>query len=442
MSYVRSKNKRPAKPKRPIKPKMVEEIVIVEQPKKARAPRPKKNSSAFQDLGAMAGTALGSMVGPAGAAAGNLIGSKLGGLVSKIMGFGEYHIDNNSLMTGGVTVPQIINSVDKGGVIVRHREYLGDILATTGYAVQGFPLNPGVVTTFPWLSQMASSFEQYQLRGMIVEFVSTSSDAVLSTATNSALGTVSIATDYDVADPAPPDKRSMLNYEFSSSSKPSCSFIHPIECKKSLSTENLWYIRNSLAVPAGFDARLYDFANIFVATEGQQAAGGVLGELWISYEIEMYKQQYTYAGLIDHLETSSITAAHPFGTVVNVSAIQSSSTIGGTINAAGTSYLFPPLLGTGNYFAAYTVIATVGAAFTPPALTLTNAVALTFLDNDSVGGYDIPAVGETCTRWGVVMVFQITGQNASINLGVGGTIPTGTTFGDLWVCRIPNSINK
>lgn len=45
------------------------------------------------------GSAAGSMFGPMGSA----VGGGLGQLVSHITGFGDYHVNNNSLMQGGLS---------------------------------------------------------------------------------------------------------------------------------------------------------------------------------------------------------------------------------------------------------------------------------------------------------------------------------------------------
>jgi len=143
----------------------------------------------------------------------------LGGLLTKglsalISGFGDYKVNENSLLTGGIAPPEVVNSVNDGGVIIRHREYLGDIPATIDFTITRYFINPGYTLTFPWLSHIATSFEQYKLRGMIFEFKSLSSDAVLSSATSSALGAVIMATQYDVLDTPFPNKFTMENYLF------------------------------------------------------------------------------------------------------------------------------------------------------------------------------------------------------------------------------------
>lgn len=386
------------------------------------------------ELGALAGSAIPVI----GAPIGRFLGGKLGHLAEKVTGFGDYKVEGNSILKGGMSPPQIVNSVETGSTIVRHREYLGDISASVAFVNRQFVINPGMPNTFPWLSQIANSYEQYRLRGVLFEFNSTSSDAILSGSTSSALGTVTMQTDYDVADAPPSSKRQMLNSLFSSSSKPSCSFIHPIECKKSLSAQSILYTRGS-NVPNGFDPRLYDFANFNIATEGQQAVnGGVLGELWITYEIELFKQQFSYLGLADHYQFTNMSTARPLGTVAG-SNLGRGGTIGGLINGAGTAYSFPPTMSSGKYFVSYSVVGTGAAASTvSPSYTLQNASNITYFVNATTAQVFAPAA--TTNTMARVFTLEITGQNAAIIFAADGSPGGSPAFGDFWVMRLPDSI--
>ena len=198
-------------------------------------PEPQNPRSDLYGAGAEAvGSTIGAAVGgPPGALLGGVLGRGAHALFKAITGFGDYRVEHNTPCSGDEP-PEIVNSANRGSVIIRHREYLGDVNATTAFTLQQYPINPGNNFTFPWLSQVAESFEEYRLRGAIFEFKSLSSDAVLSSATSSALGSVIMATQYDVLDEPFLNKMEMENYEFANSSKPSCTFYHPIECKKSL----------------------------------------------------------------------------------------------------------------------------------------------------------------------------------------------------------------
>ena len=185
----------------------------------------------------------------------------------------------------------ITNSVSNGAVIIRHREYLRDIFNSVNFENISFDLNPGITSSFPWLSQIAMSFAQYRFRGLVFEFKTTSSDTVLSSAASTSLGTVVLATQYNALDTPFTNKFEMENWEYSVSTKPSLSCMHPVECAKSQTPVSLLWTRNG---PKSGDERLYDLGNFNIATVGMQGAAGssAVGELWCSYEVEFYKPQF------------------------------------------------------------------------------------------------------------------------------------------------------
>lgn len=411
-------------------------------PRKKPTKKAEKSGGMISNVGEMAGNALGSaLAGPAGGGIGKFLGGKLGHLIETVTGFGDYQVESNTILEGGMGVPQIVNSINKGSTIVRHREFIGNVQSSIAFSVQSYLIQPGLASTFPWLAQMANSYEQYRLRGVLFEFVSTSSDALLSAATSTALGSVIMMTDYDVADAAPTSKRQMLNSEFACSTKPSLTAIHPIECARDLSAQDILYTRGSIAVPANFDQRLYDFARFNIATEGMQVNGGVLGELWVTYEIELLKPQFAFYGLADHFRNTLVTGPRPLGTVVG-SNIGSGGTIGGVINGAGTAYSFPQQISSGLYFFTYTVIGAGAPNVFVPNATVQNAVFVALQANNAFV-YTVapqPAVAANQTTWYMSGAFRITGENASITFDATGVPPAATNNGDLWIIRLPDSI--
>jgi len=143
------------------------------------------------------------------------------------------------------------------------------------------------------MAAIATCFEQYQVMGLVVEYVSTCGDAVSST--NSSLGSVSIATQYNVNNNRFANKRQMLQHYFAVSGKPSVNFMHPVECKPDEVAQKLYYVRQQDQVPgAEYDARLYDFGRIEIITEGAQATF-VCGELWVSYDIILHKPRQPFS---------------------------------------------------------------------------------------------------------------------------------------------------
>lgn len=210
-------------------------------------------------------------------------GAEAGKAFSKVTGLGAYMLNQNTLMQ---VVPDIVNSKSKeGATIVRHKEYVGDVLGSTGFTIQStLDINPGLTGTFPWASQIANAYEEWELLGCLVEFVSTSGTAVGSTST--ALGEVMISSEYNSYNGLFTTKQQMLNQIFAVSGAPSCNLTHAIECSPKQNQVARFYVRNGASeVPIV----LTDLCRTSIATSGQQVAGTALGELWITYELALYK---------------------------------------------------------------------------------------------------------------------------------------------------------
>lgn len=180
----------------------------------------------------------------------------------------------------------IAQNVDDGVVLLKHREFIGTVVSSTDFQATVYELNPGLDRTFPWAAGIANQFQQYKIKSMCWEFVSTSATSLVN-GTNTALGQVAIATQYDSVNEDFVDLASMLNSQWATSTKISSNLLHPIECEKGQTTSMPQYVRNA-PPPPNADIRLYDLGKTTVATYGAQAANQV-GQLWISYVIELYK---------------------------------------------------------------------------------------------------------------------------------------------------------
>jgi hypothetical protein len=247
-------------------------------------------------------------------------GRSLGAALSQWLGSGDYSVGTNSLVSKARsgTIPAMHNSGQS--VVVRHKEYLGDVYSgtgtPTGFSINStYALNPGLAASFPWLAPVAANYQEYTWKGIVYHFVSTSGNA---TGANTSLGTVAMATNYRATAPAYTSRLSMLNEFFATDAKPSEDFVHPIECDPKENPFNVQYVR-SAAVPAGEDPKTYDLGVTTIATQGMQTAGENLGELWVSYEVELRKP--IALGLTAPLSSyalgggsSSISATNPFST--------------------------------------------------------------------------------------------------------------------------------
>jgi hypothetical protein len=204
--------------------------------------------------------------------------------MQKITGLGDYKVNQNSIIAAGTGPPAFMNG--GGCTMIAHREFLGLVSSPgSSFTITGYALNPFNPATFPWLSEIAASFETFQFKGIVFEFKSTYGDAVSST--NAALGSVILATQYNASAPPFTNQVTMENYQYATSTKPSVSMIHPVECDPSqLPLEHLYVFNDDVSTNS--DARWSNLGNTYIATVGQQAAA-VLGELWVSYDICLYQ---------------------------------------------------------------------------------------------------------------------------------------------------------
>lgn len=213
-----------------------------------------------------------------------------------LTGRGDYSVKKNVFLSGSLPVMQ--NRSGSGGTVIRFQEYLKDIVTSPSastFSIESFLINPGNSSTFPFLSQVANNYEQYEIEGMVFEFRSTSADALNSV--NTALGTVMMATQYDVADAPFATKQEMLNYEFSTSVKPSESTLHMVECDPRQTTISELYVLDGAEAPANTDPRLYHLGKFNIATTGFQGTSVNVGELHVTYQVRLLKPKlYTTLG--------------------------------------------------------------------------------------------------------------------------------------------------
>jgi len=228
---------------------------------------------------------------------GDLIDGAADMLSTLFTGHGKYEVSKNSLMSNlNNTVAPSFETV-KDGLRVRHREYIGDVVSSaTAGAFQNnvYQVNPGLAQTFPWLSAIAQQFQEYTWEGLIFEYQTESSDALNSV--NTALGSVISVVNYRVDLPSNSlpflSKVQMLDQYWSYDSKPSKSFIVPVECDPKEMPMDVLYIRGT-TVPTSEDIKTYDMCNLAVATVGMQGTSVNLGELWVSYDVILRKPQST-----------------------------------------------------------------------------------------------------------------------------------------------------
>jgi hypothetical protein len=174
---------------------------------------------------------------------------------------------------------------------IQHREFISDVVVpssgssfhTTAYSIQ--PGLSGPSSLFPWGSSVFGNFENYIMHGLVLEYVTTSSNF----SSSSALGSVSMSTVYDAEASPLANIKAVNNNEFTTSAPPSSSFYHPVECNPKVGATNVKYIRKSNGA-SGADSRFDDVGLFQISFDGLSAPPGtVIGQLWASYDIEVLK---------------------------------------------------------------------------------------------------------------------------------------------------------
>lgn len=399
---------------------------------KAKAP---SKLDTFVPWGSMIGSGLGTLIGgPPGALIGGGLGHLAQGLVKKFTGHGDYSVEVNTLLGPRFSPPELINKAQRG-VCISHREYIGEITAASTFTNRAYDINPGISTTFPWLAGVANNFEQYAFTGMVFEYKSLSAD--YTTAASAALGYVAMATQYNSLSPMFQDKVHMENYEFANSAKPSESFIHPIECKRALTPMEPMYVRTG-PVETGADQRLYDLGKFQIATGGNSGSG-VLGELWCTYEVCLYKPKLVENDDVAssaHYRLLSVNNNAPLGTSQAVQA--NGSTIDMTV--VGTSFIFPATITDGLFLCQYVTWGNAVTIAAPTIAAASNCVLETYQKGDSVNKATVPGNGGSSAIFSITLAVRITGPSAQVSIGDDGTLPSSFSGGDLWICQINDDI--
>jgi len=388
--------------------------------------------AAIQSGGTALGGMLGSMVGAPG------IGAAIGKggaalLANSIFGKGDYKIKRNSIVSGGGGVPIFRN----GGrtIVISRREYIGDLISSVGFSSRTITINPGLSEFSNWLSGIAPSFEQYVLHGMLVEFVPTCGDAISST--NNAMGVVALATQYNVARDPFGDLIEMENTMYSNAGKPSERILHPIECEPSESTESVKYVRTG-GLKANEDARFYDWGRVTIATAGMQAAGINIGQIWVTWEIELLKPISIPGGFGQpkwaHYNATSYTNNGPF----DGSPVKTSGNMDLTFTTTGAgvdTVNFPTNITSGIYLVVmlHRGASTAGITTT---VTPTNCSFRTLFLNGTVS--NITNAGSTSVNLISIRALAITAGGAKFVLS-SSTLPTSPTNAELIVIQMNSS---
>lgn len=301
------------------------------------------------------------------------IGEKLGNVAGNIFGHGDYEVVANSLVKPGseksfsTMPPSFEVSGSKHCVRIKRREYVTVLQASAGstptaFGSTPFRINPANPTLFPWLSQIAMDYDQWEPLGLVFELRSLSSDY----ATGVSLGVMGIALDYQNLDGVYTSKQEAEQSEGCVSAKPSSGIVFGAECDPAERPNRVLFVRNVGAIPTGGTANQYDLGVVEIFSQGINTASANLAELWVTYDFELRKAApppiFTLGGgNMYFANRTSVAAGAPLGTA----SASSYGSFGVTVDGTGKQLIFPAWFsGVAQVICAWNQ---VGAAFTNPA---------------------------------------------------------------------------
>lgn len=358
-------------------------------------------------------------------------GQALGKFVGNLLGTGDY-IDASGSQVYAPDPPSFRKAND--GVLVTHREYLGDIISSSvagAFKIDGYALNPAESRTFPWLSNVCKeSYQQYKFEQLMFEFRTFSADALNST--NTALGSVFACVNYDAADPAPGSRQEVENTDWSRSVKPSESMKCFVECdpKQTGLNQGLLYIVNGASIPPGTDLKTYILGRFFIGTVGCQGSSVNLGSLYVNYTVKLYKPFMTRPLASANILTQAregCNASNMFGTSQYAS-IYNCDSLGVTFSG-NVMTINNHKLQVGMRFLLQMYWSGTPANIVTPTITHSGGTGLNYPGT----GYGSPfawgpITGTTTDKMSLCNVFVITNanQNFTLTFGGGATIPAGS----------------
>lgn len=211
--------------------------------------------------------------------------------------------------TGQYSGPPKVFRDQVGQCRIVHRELIGSVTGTVAFTVaSSFALNPGLQTSFPWLSIEAQGWERYRFNKLNFCYYTRTGSNVP--------GSVMLAPDYDPADAAPASEQIASDYQDCAEDAPwkdiKC-ILRPEALRGGAANK---YVRTS-ALGANQDIKTYDAGNLHLCTVDGTAVSW--GKLWVEYDVTFFTPQIPPGGIqLSGAMVSgggSLAAATPFGSV-------------------------------------------------------------------------------------------------------------------------------
>ena len=208
---------------------------------------------------------------------------------------------------------QIVNRGALRQLTVTHREFVRDIVVTTGGTpvVEQSEINPGIDEAFPWLSAIATRFESYQFNRLSFAYV-----PATGTTTQ---GSIALIPDYDAADDnSTATKAKLLTFE--DSVRGPLWAPMTLNCQpRNLQKMKQRYVRHG-PLADNLDIKTYDALSLTSCISFDTSSPpGNIGELWVEYSITFFTPQLEpEPPEISYLVTAENDGSMPFSGTTTV----------------------------------------------------------------------------------------------------------------------------
>jgi hypothetical protein len=298
------------------------------------------------------GSKVGELFGDTGSKVGGAIGSGVDWLVKQITGKGDYTMKQAALQSNhgvkdvrDIKLSGLMPLFSKGQSGSNHMvfaEVMFPVMSSQAFALQSYQINPGLVSTFPYLAGIAQNYQEYELMGMIVQYQTEESQSAI----NGTVGQVGLGTNYDPASThAPQNMTGLLTLDYSKSSIGSDNIMHMIECGNTQTQIAIKQVRKDYNING--DLRFFDHGTLYVATSGFAQDGVEIGRICVTYSINLLKPTglMSSSGKSAHLRLTGTSNAG----IQTVIPLSQSLPVKLALSSVGTtiaSFMMPKISGT------------------------------------------------------------------------------------------------
>jgi len=172
---------------------------------------------------------------------------------------------------------------ENGTIRMQYREMIGYLVVPnqpTEFNVQTFFINPGDPAAFPYLSDIAQNFEEYEFLGLVCSVRSLSTNY----SSSPSMGEYAITRQEDVTASDPTSMPQILNSANGVSARPDKDIYYGFECKGQ--TLNKYFVQNSTSKA---DPNFVYMCKMHIATalSSAYAPGDNIGEIWMTYDVRL-----------------------------------------------------------------------------------------------------------------------------------------------------------